>query len=76
MVAAGGALRIEGFGDDRATTWLGVDDELDNFAAVNAPVRKLALVTEVPLTAADLVRLLDACAIAHVSALVITAPKG
>jgi hypothetical protein len=74
VVTADGHLRIAGFGDDRITTWDGIDDELDNFAAVNAPVRKLALVLEVPIDATRLVRLLDACAIAHVAALVVPAP--
>jgi hypothetical protein len=70
---APGAIAIRGFGDDRATTWAGLDDELDHFAAVNAPVRHIALVVEAPLTAAQLVAILDACAHARIASLIMPA---
>ncbi len=66
-----GELTLEGYGDDRVATWASLDDELAHFAAVNAPVRKLRLRVDRPATAAELVRVLDACAAAHVDALVI-----
>jgi hypothetical protein len=66
-----GTIRIEGFGDDRTTTWAGLDDELDHFAAVNAPVRRIALGADVPVNATQLVAILDACARAHVASLVL-----
>ncbi|HTJ43969.1 MAG TPA: hypothetical protein VL463_17810, partial [Kofleriaceae bacterium] len=68
-----GSIALQGFGDDRATTWAGLDDELDHFAAVNAPVRRLALVTDGTVTAQQLVQILDACARAHVASLVMPA---
>ena len=67
-------LEILGLSDDRTTAWDHLADELRHFAAVNAPVRKVGLEPAAPATAADLVRILDACAEAHVAALVVAPP--
>jgi hypothetical protein len=73
LIVRADAIAIQGFGDDRTTTWAGLPDELDHFAAVNAPVRRLALDAQVPLDARQLVAVLDACARAHVASLVLPA---
>ena len=61
---------IRGFGDDRVTTWDGLEVELDHFAAVNAPVRSFELIAHQGATIADLVRVLDACVVARVSTVI------
>jgi hypothetical protein len=63
-------ISLRGFGDDRQTDWDHLDAELDNFAAVNAPIRALELHALPGSSVADLVRILDACVIARISALV------
>jgi hypothetical protein len=64
---------IQGLSDDRTTTMDALGVELRHFAAVNAPVRRAELALAVPATAADLVRVLDACAEARLDALVVPA---
>lgn len=71
--AGDGTILLQGFGDDRTTTWAGLEDELDNFAAVNAPVRRLGLVADAGVNATQLVAILDACARAHVASIVMPA---
>ena len=71
LIVRADAIAIQGFGDDRTTTWAALPDELDHFAAVNAPVRRLALDAQAPLDAQQLVAILDACARAHVASIVV-----
>jgi hypothetical protein len=68
-------IDIQGLSDDRTTTVEHLGTELRHFAAVNAPVRRAELALAVPATAADIVRVLDACADAKLDALVVPAPK-
>jgi hypothetical protein len=67
-------IDIQGLSDDRATTFERLGTELRHFAAVNAPVRRAELALAVPATAADIVKVLDACAEAKLDALVVPAP--
>jgi hypothetical protein len=67
-------IDIQGLSDDRTTTLEQLGTELRHFAAVNAPVRRAELALAVPATAADIVRVLDACADAKLDALVVPAP--
>jgi hypothetical protein len=69
-LGAAGRVDIAGLSDDRTTDVTKLPDELRHFTAVNAPVRRLSLEASLPATAADLVRILDACAEARVDALV------
>jgi hypothetical protein len=68
-----GKVDILGLSDDRTTTMDRLPDELRHFAAVNAPVRVAHLELAAPVTVADLVRVLDACADAHLDALIVSA---
>jgi hypothetical protein len=66
-----GAVEILGLSDDRTTTLDRLGDELRHFTAVNAPVRLAALELATAATVADLVAVLDACADAHIDALLV-----
>jgi hypothetical protein len=66
-----GRIDILGLSDDRTTTIDRFADELRHFAAVNAPVRVAQLELVAPASTADLVRVLDACAGAHLDALIV-----
>jgi hypothetical protein len=69
-----GAITIRGFGDDRHTDWDHLTEELDHFAAINAPVRVIELHPHPATTIADLVRILDACVVARIAAIVFIPP--
>lgn len=68
------SFAIRGFGDDRVTDRAHLAEELDHFAAINAPVRALELHAHDGATVAELAFVMDAAWDARVEALLIPEP--